>query len=64
MATLEGPVDVEAEEADRSLLADEAVDVVLRWLTAAQAAETGEDHRSARRLHRLVDDPAGVAFTM
>ncbi|HEU5082052.1 MAG TPA: bifunctional proline dehydrogenase/L-glutamate gamma-semialdehyde dehydrogenase [Acidimicrobiales bacterium] len=64
MATLDGPVDVNAEEADSSLLADESVDLVLRWLTAAQAAETGEDRRSARRLHRLVDDPGGVAFTM
>lgn len=49
---------------DPSLLADRAVDVVLRWLEAAAAAETREDRRSARRLHRLVDDPAGVAFTM
>ena len=50
--------------ADPSLLADEAVDVVLRWLGAAAEAETGADRRSARRLHRLVDDPDGVAFTM
>jgi RHH-type transcriptional regulator, proline utilization regulon repressor / proline dehydrogenase / delta 1-pyrroline-5-carboxylate dehydrogenase len=50
--------------ADPSLLADESVDVVLRWLEAAASAETRDDRRSARRLHRLVDDPAGVAFTM
>jgi RHH-type proline utilization regulon transcriptional repressor/proline dehydrogenase/delta 1-pyrroline-5-carboxylate dehydrogenase len=50
--------------ADPTLLADEAVDVVLRWLHAASTAETRDDRRSARRLHRLVDDPAGVSFTM
>lgn len=64
MATLEEPVDRDAERADPALLADEAVDVVLRWLDAAAGAETSEDRRSARRLHRLVDDPDGVAFTM
>jgi RHH-type transcriptional regulator, proline utilization regulon repressor / proline dehydrogenase / delta 1-pyrroline-5-carboxylate dehydrogenase len=64
MATLDDPVDHEAEQGDAALLADESVDVVLRWLDAAAAAETGEDRRSARRLHRLVDDPDGVAFTM
>jgi RHH-type transcriptional regulator, proline utilization regulon repressor / proline dehydrogenase / delta 1-pyrroline-5-carboxylate dehydrogenase len=49
---------------DASLLADEAVDLVLRWLDVAGAAETRGDRRTTRRLHRLVDDPAGVAFTM
>jgi len=51
-------------DADPAMLADEAVDLVLRWVTEAAAAETAEDRRTAARLHRLVDDPAGVAFTM
>lgn len=53
-----------ADEDDGALLADEAVDVVLRWLRAAEDAGTPADRRTAARLHRLVDDPAGVAFTM
>jgi RHH-type proline utilization regulon transcriptional repressor/proline dehydrogenase/delta 1-pyrroline-5-carboxylate dehydrogenase len=64
MATPDGPVDRDGGQHDASLLADEAVDLVQRWLRAAEVAETTEDRRSARRLHRLVDDPAGVAFTM
>ena len=39
LATLEEPVDRDAERADPALLADEAVDVVLRWLDAAAGAE-------------------------
>jgi len=49
---------------DAALLADEAVDLVLRWLTAAAGAETAQDRRTTRRLHRLVDDPGGVGFAM
>jgi RHH-type proline utilization regulon transcriptional repressor/proline dehydrogenase/delta 1-pyrroline-5-carboxylate dehydrogenase len=64
MAASDGSVDHEADRANAALLADEAVDVVLRWLDAADSSETREDRRSARRLHRLVDDPGGVAFTM
>ncbi|MFP5320283.1 MAG: proline dehydrogenase family protein, partial [Acidimicrobiia bacterium] len=64
MTSPAAPVDPSAEEADGALLADEAVDVVLRWLRAAEQAEARDDRRTSRRLHRLVDDPGGVAFTM
>jgi len=64
MAPPEAPVDLRAEEADGALLADEAVDLVQRWLAAAARAETREDRRTSERLHRLVADPDGVAFTM
>ena len=63
MAAPDAP-DPGAVPAEPDLLADEAVDVVVGWLRAAPTAETRADRRSARRLHRLVDDPRGVAFTM
>jgi RHH-type transcriptional regulator, proline utilization regulon repressor / proline dehydrogenase / delta 1-pyrroline-5-carboxylate dehydrogenase len=64
MAVPEAPVDLRAEEGDGRLLADEAVAVVERWLRAADGAETRGERRTTRRLHRLVDDPVGVGFTM
>jgi len=55
---------VDAPGAHADVAADEAVALVERWLARAADAETRDDRRTARRLHRLVDDPAGVAFTM
>ena len=37
---------------------------VAGWLQHADAAETTEDRRSTERLHQLIDDADGVAFTM
>lgn len=49
---------------DASRLADEAVGRVRRWLDAAEAATTEDDRETAERLHGLIEDPDGVAFTM
>ncbi len=64
MSSPDGPGGPRPGEGDPTLLADEAVDLVVRWLQDAPAAESRSDRRTARRLHRLVDDPTGVAFTM
>ncbi len=60
----EQPAPGAAEPADQDLLVDETVALVERWLRAAEDAETRGDRRTTKRLHQLVDDPAGVAFTM
>ncbi len=49
---------------DEVLLADEAVDVVQRWLLAADRVTTRADRATGDRLHDLVDDEDGVGFTM
>jgi len=45
-------------------LADEAVDLVAHWLHAARDLETRSEHAALRRLHALIDEPAGVEFAM
>ena len=37
---------------------------VIRWLSTAEDGETSEDRASTERLHQLIDDADGVAFTM
>ena len=46
------------------LLADEAIALAARWLTDARADETRAERATAKTLHRLVEDPAGLVFTM
>jgi RHH-type proline utilization regulon transcriptional repressor/proline dehydrogenase/delta 1-pyrroline-5-carboxylate dehydrogenase len=45
-------------------IADEAVRRVARWLEAAERAETDDDRAATGRLHELIEDADGVAFTM
>ncbi|MGF1597549.1 MAG: proline dehydrogenase family protein [Acidimicrobiales bacterium] len=47
-----------------TLLADEAVALVGRWVEAARSTETRAERSSARTLRRLLADRAGLAFTM
>ncbi|HAQ23431.1 MAG TPA: aldehyde dehydrogenase [Acidimicrobiaceae bacterium] len=49
---------------DPTSLAEDAVAVVARWLTAARAIETAAERRSSERMRAIIEDPAGVSFTM
>ncbi len=44
--------------------ADRAVALVERWLGASQATADSDELEATERLHDLIDDPDGVAFTM
>ncbi|RMH78793.1 MAG: aldehyde dehydrogenase, partial [Actinomyces sp.] len=46
------------------LLVDEAIELVERWLVEADRVQRRAERRVAERLHGLVTDPDGVAFTM
>lgn len=45
-------------------LGTEAIDLVTRWIDAAQATETAADRAMTGPLQELIEDPDGVAFTM
>lgn len=49
---------------DEGELADEAVRRVLTWLDAATSAADVDERDAAERLHQLIEDDDGVAFTM
>jgi RHH-type proline utilization regulon transcriptional repressor/proline dehydrogenase/delta 1-pyrroline-5-carboxylate dehydrogenase len=46
------------------LLTEEAIASVGRWLTDARAVETRAERTTVKSLHRLIEDPAGLIFTM
>jgi RHH-type transcriptional regulator, proline utilization regulon repressor / proline dehydrogenase / delta 1-pyrroline-5-carboxylate dehydrogenase len=52
----------EVPDGSADLLADEAVELVSRWLTLAR--ERDEDSAETRRLAELLDDPHGPSFAM
>lgn len=49
---------------DPLAFADGAVALVTKWLAAAHEVETDADREVSGRLHELIEDPNGVAFTM
>ncbi len=51
-------------DADSQRFSDGAVALVTEWLAAAHEAETDADREVSGRLHALIEDPNGVAFTM
>ncbi len=48
----------------RTLLVEDSIELVGRWLDAANRAETSQERRSQRRLVELLEDPAGTEFAM
>ncbi|MGI9615366.1 MAG: bifunctional proline dehydrogenase/L-glutamate gamma-semialdehyde dehydrogenase [Acidimicrobiales bacterium] len=46
------------------LLIDDAVELVTRWLADANDVETRSERATIRSLHRLIEDPEGLLFTM
>ena len=54
----------DAPSLDDRRLADEAVARVRRWLEGSRTDTTRADRDTADRLHALIQDPDGVAFTM
>ena len=49
---------------DPESLAEDAVAVVARWLTAAHADEQPAEARLSDRMQGIIEDPFGVGFTM
>ena len=49
---------------DGDLLVGEAITLVEQWLRRAGTSLTGTERKIAERLHEVIQDPAGVAFTM
>jgi RHH-type proline utilization regulon transcriptional repressor/proline dehydrogenase/delta 1-pyrroline-5-carboxylate dehydrogenase len=47
-----------------TMLVDETVELVSRWLREAGAKQTRSERATVRTLGRLIDDPEGTAFTM
>ncbi len=62
--TTSSPSSFDVPPLDDASVADRAVDMVERWLREAEAATTPDDRETAERLHDLIEDPDGVAFTM
>ena len=46
------------------LLVDEAIELVGRWLAASRETETRAERSTIRSLHRMIEDPEGLLFTM
>ena len=46
------------------LLIDEAIELVTRWLADSKEVETRSERATIRSLHRLIEDPEGLLFTM
>jgi len=55
---------VRAAPEDDALLAEEAVGLAAELLGASQRGELPGEHRQAVRLARMLEDPAGMAFTV
>ena len=51
-------------DAESQRFSDGAVELVEKWLAAAHEVETAADRETSARLHELIEDPDGVAFTM
>ena len=47
-----------------TMLVDEAVELVARWLREARSSQTRGERDTIRTLSRLIEDPEGTAFTM
>ncbi len=62
--TTSSPSSFDVPPLDDASVADRAVEQVERWLREAEAATTPDDRETASRLHDLIEDPDGVAFTM
>ncbi len=46
------------------VLTDEAIELVSRWLGRSREVQTRAERSTLRSLHRLIEDPAGLLFTM